>query len=140
MSELSDDYFDDPRILGGGDDLSSAPTDFKSYSDEERLMKLEVESENTKRRIPINDEKIESTEYNVSDDFDNSQQQSKQNQKDQFLDSANQQMNDNSAELAQRLEKVKKEGILFYILLVLATLGYAQATPGAPLASPNYTS
>ena len=49
-------------------------------------------------------------------------------------------MNDNSADLAQLLEKVKKEGILFYILLVLAALGYAQATPGAPLASPNYTS
>ena len=122
MSELSDDYFDDPRILGGGDDLSSASTDYKSYFDEERLMKLEAESENTKKRIPINDEKIESTEYNVSDDFGNSQQQSKQNQKDQFLDSANQQMNDNSADLAQRLEKVKKEGILFCNLLLLMGL------------------
>ena len=143
MSELSDDCIDNPlsarNILGGGDDLSSAPTDYKSYSDEERLMKLEVESENTKKRIPINDEKIESTEYNVSDDFDNSQQQSKQNQKDQFLDSANQQMNDYSADLAQRLEKVKKEGILFYNLLLLAALGHAQATPGAPLASSSCT-
>ena len=114
MSELSDDYFDDSRILGGGDDLSSVSTDYKSYSDEERS--------NTKKRIPINDEKVESTKYNVSDDFDNSQQQSKQNQKGQFLDSANQQMNDNSADLAQRLEKVKKEGILFYNLLLLMGL------------------
>jgi len=81
----------------------------ESYSDEERLMKLEAELENTKKRIPINDEKVESTKYTVSDDFDNSQQQSKQNQKDQFLDSSNQQMNDKSADLAQRLEKVKKE-------------------------------
>ena len=118
MSELSDDYIDNPlsarSILGGGDDLSSAPTDYKSYFDEERS--------NTKKRIPINDEKVESTKYNVSDDFDNSQQQSKQNQKGQFLDSANQQMNDNSADLAQRLEKVKKEGILFYNLLLLMGL------------------
>ena len=85
-------------------------------------MKVEAESENTKKRIPINHEKIESTEYTVSDDFDNSQQQSKQNEKDQFLDSANQQMNDNSADLAQRLEKVKTEGILFCNLLLLMGL------------------
>ena len=98
-------------ILGGGYNLSSVPTDYNSYSDDERLMKLEAELENTKKRIPINDEMMKSTEYNVIDDFDNSQQQSKQNKKDQFLDSANQQMNDNSADLAQLLEKVKREGI-----------------------------
>jgi len=33
------------NILGAGDDLSSAPTDYKSYSDEERLMKLEVKDQ-----------------------------------------------------------------------------------------------
>jgi len=111
----------------------------ESYSDEERLMKLEAELENTKRRIPINDEKVESTKYTVSDDFDNSQQQSKQNQKDQFLDSSNQQMNDNSAELTQRFEKVKKELIQLHNLLLLAALGYSQATHGAPLASSSCT-
>ena len=122
-------------LLSGGYNLLSVPTDYKPYSDEERLMKLEAELENAKKRIPINNEKIKSTEYNVIDDFDNSQQQSKQNQKDQLLDSANQQMNDNSAALAQLLEKVKKELILLYYLLFLAALGYALATHGDPLAS-----
>ena len=122
-------------LLSGRYNLSSVPTDYKPYSDEERLMKLEAESENAKKRIPINNEKIESTEYNVIDDFDDSQQQSKQNQKDQLLDLANQQMNDNSAALAQLLEKVKKELIQLYYLLFLAALGYALATHGDPLAS-----
>ncbi len=44
-----------------------------------------------------------------------------------------------SADLAQLLEKVKKEGILLYNLLLLAALGYAQATHGAPLASSSCT-
>ncbi len=96
--------FDDETYETAMSELSD-----ESYSGEERLIKLEAELENTKKRIPINDEKIESTKYTVSDDFDNSQQQSKQNQKGQFLDFANQQINDYSADLAQQLEKVKKE-------------------------------
>jgi hypothetical protein len=45
----------------------------------------------------------------VSVDVGNGQQQLKQNQKEQHLNSPNQQLNDDSALLAQRMEKVEKE-------------------------------
>jgi len=45
----------------------------------------------------------------VSVDVGNGQQQLKQNKKEQHLNSPNQQLNDDSALLAQRMEKVEKE-------------------------------
>ena len=79
----------------------------KSYA--ERVLKLEAELEMMKKRVPIHDDKIKTSNYNVSVDVGNGQQQLKQNQKEQHLNSPNQQMNDDSADIAQRIEKVEKE-------------------------------
>ena len=72
-------------------------------------MKLEAELEMLKKKVPTHDDKIKSTNYNVSVDVGNGQQQLKQNQKEQHLNSPNQQMNDDTTELVHRIEKVEKE-------------------------------
>ena len=73
-------------------------------------MKLEAELEMMKKKLPIHDDKIKSSNYNVSVNVGNGQQQLKQNQKQQHLNSPNQQMNDDSAdELAQRVKHLEKE-------------------------------
>jgi hypothetical protein len=89
------------------DDKSSV--DKKSYADAETMKKLQAELEMMKKKVPIHDDKIKSSNYNVSVNVGNGQQQLKQNQKEQHLNSPNQQMNDDASELAQRLEKVEKE-------------------------------
>ena len=61
-----------------------------------------------KKRVSIKEDKIKSNDYNVSVDVGNDQQQPKQNKKEQHLKSSNQQINDDAAELAQRMEKVEK--------------------------------
>jgi hypothetical protein len=71
----------------------------KSYA--ERVKKLQAELEMIKKRVPIHDDKIKTSYYNVSVDVGNGQQQLKQNQKEQHLNDANM--------LAQRMEKVENE-------------------------------
>jgi hypothetical protein len=102
-SAILDIYENERSMLGhNSDDKAPAiPVDNKSYADAERLMKLEAELEMLKKKVPTHDNKIKSTNYNVSIDVGNGQQQLKQNKKEQHLNSPNQQMNDDSAELVQ---------------------------------------
>jgi hypothetical protein len=83
--------------------------DKKSYADTETVKKLQAELEMMKKRVPIHDDKIKSSNYNVSVDVGNGQQQLKQNQKEQHLNSPNQQMNDDSADIIQRVKHLEKE-------------------------------
>ena len=66
----------------------------KSYA--ERVLKLEAELEMMKKRVPIHDDKIKTSNYNVSVDVGNGQQQNEQH------------LND-AVELVQRMEKAEKE-------------------------------
>jgi hypothetical protein len=66
----------------------------KSYA--ERVLKLEAELEMMKKRVPIHDDKIKTSYYNVSVDVGNGQQQNEQH------------LND-AVELVQRMEKAEKE-------------------------------
>jgi hypothetical protein len=73
------------------------------------VKKLQAELEMMKKRVPIHDDKIKTSNYNVSVNVGNGQQQLKQNQKEQHLNSPNQQINNDADDLAQRMEKVEKE-------------------------------
>jgi hypothetical protein len=109
---ILDIYKNERSILGHTTSDDKSPVvraDNKSYADAERLMKLEAELEMLKKKVPIHDDKIKSTNYNVSVDVGNGQQQLKQNKKEQHLNSPNQQINDDADELAQRMEKVEME-------------------------------
>jgi len=72
-------------------------------------MKLEAELEMLKKKVPTHDDKIKSTNYNVSIDVGNGQQQLKQNKKEKHLNSPNQQMNDDTNMLVQRVKHLEKE-------------------------------
>ena len=95
-------------MLGHNSDDKS-PADKKSYADAETMKKLQAKIEMLEKKVPIHDDKIKSSNYNVSVNVGNGQQQLKQNQKEQNLNSPNQQMNDDAAELAQRLKHLEKE-------------------------------
>jgi hypothetical protein len=107
-SAILDIHKNERSMLGHTSDDKS-PVDKKYYADAERVLKLEAELEMMKKRVPIHDDKIKTSNYNVSVDVGNGQQQLKQNQKEQHLNSPNQQMNNDTAELVQRMEKVEKE-------------------------------
>ena len=96
-------------MLGHTSDDKSPSDKKKSYADDETVKKLQAELEMMKKRVPIHDDKIKTSNYNVSVDVGNGQQQLQQNQKEQHLNSPNQQMNDDSAdELAQRVKHFRK--------------------------------
>jgi hypothetical protein len=86
-----------------------SPSDKKSYADAETMKKLQAKIDMLEKRVPIHDDKIKTSNYNVSVDVGNGQQQLKQNQKEQHLNSPNQQMNDDSADIAQRVKHLEKE-------------------------------
>ena len=71
-------------MLGHTSDNKSPSDKKKSYSDAERVLKLESELEMMKKRVPIHDDKIKTSNYNVNIDVGNGQQQLKQNQKVQY--------------------------------------------------------
>ena len=105
---ILDIYKNERSMLGhNSDDNSSA--DKKSYADAETMKKLQAKIEMMEKKLPIHDDKIKSTNYNVSVNVGNGQQQLKQNQKEQHLNSPNHQMNDDAAELAQRVKHLEKE-------------------------------
>jgi hypothetical protein len=108
-SAILDIHKNERSMLGHTSDDKSPSDNKKSYADAERVLKLEAELEMMKKRVPIHDDKIKTRNYNVSVDVGNGQQQLKQNQKEQYLNSPNQQMNDDADELAQRMEKMEKE-------------------------------
>ena len=108
-SAILDIYKIERSMLGHNSDDKS-PADKKSYADAETVKKLQAELEMMKKKLPNHDDKIKSTNYNVSVNVGNGQQQLMQNQKEQHLNSSNQQMNDDAAsELAQRLKHLEKE-------------------------------
>ena len=90
-------------MLGHTSDNKSPSDKKKSYSDAERVLKLESELEMMKKRVRIHDDKIKTSNYNVNIDVGNGQQQLKQNQKEQYLNSPNQQMNDDADELEKEV-------------------------------------
>jgi len=95
-------------MLGHTSDDKS-PDNKKIYADAETVKKLQAELEMMKKRVPIHDDKIKTSNYNVNIDVGNGQQQLKQNQKEQHLNSPNQQMNDDADELVQRVKHLEKE-------------------------------
>jgi hypothetical protein len=108
-SAILDIHKNERSMLGHTSDDKSPSDNKKSYVDAERVLKLEAELEMMKKRVPIHDDKIKTSNYNVSVDVGNGQQQLKQNQKEQHLNSPNQQLNDDSALLAQRVKYIEKE-------------------------------
>jgi hypothetical protein len=106
-SAILDIYKNERSMLGHTSDDKS-PVDKKSYADTETVKKLQAKIDMLEKRNPIHDDKIKTSNYNVNVDVGNGQQQLKQNQKEQHLNSPNQRINDDSA-LAQRMEKVEKE-------------------------------
>ena len=107
-SAILDIHKNERSMLGHTSDDKS-PSDKKSYADAETVKKLQIELDMVKKRVPIHDDKIKTSNYNVNVDVGNGQQQLKQNQKEQHLNSPNQQMNDDSALLAQRVKYIEKE-------------------------------
>ena len=74
------------------------------------VKKLQAKIDRLEKRVPIHDDKIKTSNYNMSVDVGNGQQQLKQNQKEQqHLNSPNQQMNDDDDELVQRVKHLEKE-------------------------------
>ena len=108
-SAILDIHKNERSMLGHTSDDKSPSDKKKSYADAETMKKLQAKIDMLEKRVPIHDDKIKTSNYNVSVDVGNGQQQLKQNQKEQHLNSPNQQLNDDSALLAQRMEKVEKE-------------------------------
>jgi hypothetical protein len=97
------------RSMLGHNSDDKSPADKKSYADAETVKKLQAELEMMKKRVPIHDDKIKSSNYNVSVNVGNGQQQLKQNQKEQHLNSPNQQMNNDDTDIVQRVKYLEKE-------------------------------
>jgi hypothetical protein len=108
-SAILDIYKNERSMFGHTSDDNSPSGKKKSYADAERVLKLEAELEMMKKRVPIHDDKIKTSNYNVSVNVGNGQQQLKQNQKEQHLNSPNQQMNDDAADIVQRVKHLEKE-------------------------------
>ena len=90
-SAILDIYKIERRMLGhSSEDQSPAtPADIKSYADAETMKKLQTELEMMKKKVPIHDDKIKSSNCNVTVDVGNGQQQIKQNKKEQHTYSPN---------------------------------------------------
>jgi hypothetical protein len=108
-SAILDIYKNERSMLGHTSDDKSPSDNKKSYADSETVKKLQAKIDMLEKKLPIHDDKIKTSNYNVSVDVGNGQQQLKQNQKEQHLNSPNQQMNDDADKLAQRVKHLEKE-------------------------------
>jgi len=100
-SAILDIHKNERSMLGHTSDDKSPSDKKKSYADAERVLKLEAELEMMKKRVPIHDDKIKISNYNVIVDVGNGQQQLMQIKKEQHPNDAD--------ELVQRMDKVEKE-------------------------------
>ena len=88
-SAILDIYKIERRMLGQS---PATPADIKSYADAETMKKLQAKIEMMEKKVPIHDDKIKSSNYNVSVDVGNGLHQLMLNQKAQHLNSPNQQI------------------------------------------------
>jgi len=96
-------------MLSHNSDDKSPSEKKRSYADTETVKKLQAKTDMLEKRVPIHDDKIKTSNYNLSVDVGNGQQQLKQNMKEQHLNSPNQKMNDDSADIVQRVKYIEKE-------------------------------
>jgi hypothetical protein len=100
-SAILDIHKNERSMLGHTSDDKSPVDKKKSYADTETVKKLQAKIDMLEKRVPIHDDKIKTSNYNVSVDVGNGQLQLMQIKKEQHLN--------NDDELVQRMEKVEKE-------------------------------